>query len=643
MAANLLQVVDRETRSRILFDLNDLDAENSTDYGGVATELLGNPDWGSARYSFDRFEPPSRDGGRTVFGAARPTEATLRVRIVATEYDTLYEAVGALSSLLASGCTLKWVPAGSAYPRYVDIEPTQTPALLDGRDRGLYEVTRQFATNAGVELKLYRQPYFEGGLLDPTTNRIGANSTLLLDTLDNTDTVPDYWQWTDDSDISDAGVVSDQEAFGFTIATDGAVELLQSGESATITTDSTYAFSIYAKIAGGTTAYAKAAIQFKDNVAADVGALNEGTLTQLTTGWQRLTVTGLASDGDEDYAEWGIVFDNTDAAPVTVYIRFAQFEEADAPTRFVVAPELVDQDPAGYSGRGLPVWIWGDAPTPVNTLVTADDDAQQFLWAGTAGRDYQGQGSLTAWINGGRYIQCEDGTNGTDTADRTDAAASPQTGTSARRTTFSTEAMSPRVTISTSDEDQLACLQGREWLMKVRVKPSADDVFTIRVDATWGGSFDAPASSYVATVTGDGSGNWTEVPVGVVGFPDILSGGLQIICNAAGTSATTLDWDLLEFLPLSSAMVDLGQEISAAGYSFYTDPDEPTLAALDDTGLVALTAGISIHGPVPFVARCGLNAAYVAVLSEPGTGTHGASDITSVITAQFPYRPRFHG
>lgn len=632
MSDSSLRVVDRETRTRVLFDLTDLLAENTSEYGGVTTELLGDPDWGAPRYDRRRFKPTSRDGIRTTYVSAVDREVTLKVRFTAPDYDSLALGVGRLSRYLQAGCTLEWTPAGSAYTRYLDVEPSDSPALLDGRELGLFEVLRLFQTNSGVTLKLICQPYFEGAELDPETNLL-PNSTLLLD-FDTTDTEPDSWAWGAEVPAT-GGIDPDEEAFSAEIDGDTDAELSARSAAASVTTDESYVFAFDVKVAGGTTAYAQAGLEFYDSGDVIVGSRAEGELTQLTTQWQRIYVAAVASDGDEDYVWAYLMFSNTDSSPVTVFARNAQLENDTAPTLFVTAPQDIYSDPA-FSGRIAPLFIHGDVPTPIRPTVASGASEEQFCWIASLGRDYTGQGSLTTYVNAAKVAQAEDGTNGTDTADATVAEASPQTGTSAARTTFSTTTMEPRVTWDLTDN--LAGLQGREWLLIARVKPGASNVHSLRIDVGWGGAYDAPASAFVATFTGSTSGDWCEVPCGIVGFPNSLAAGLHIVANATGDAADVLDWDCLLFVPTNAGLLDLGQEID--GYSFHADPEELLIGAVDDEGAVVLDAGTSIEGPVPSVVRPEFNAVYIAAL-ESTDGTRGTSDITSVWRFKAPYRPRY--
>jgi hypothetical protein len=187
-----LQIVDADLTT-VLFDLYDPTAANSTEYGSVQTYMLHNPSWGVPTQTFDRFKAPGHPVGRTTFADADLTTCAIPIRIKASSYDNLTKAVGRLSQLLSSGCVIKWVPDGSTdAARYADIEPTDAPAIIDGRPQALYEVLRLFDTPKGVTLALVRQPWFRGAALSPALNVL-ANPTMTRDS--NDDGLPDSWVW----------------------------------------------------------------------------------------------------------------------------------------------------------------------------------------------------------------------------------------------------------------------------------------------------------------------------------------------------------------------------------------------------------------------------------------------------------------
>ncbi len=187
--ASVLQIVDPSDTSQIWFDLYDEDGSNNAAYGSVQTYLLHDPNWGAARLDAQRFESDA-DGGQTPFSRYGLVDCSLNVRFRATSYDNLAAGVNRLSFLLSQGCTLKWVPNGSSVTKYVDIEPSQTPALVDGRELSLYQLTSLFDLPEGVTLSLTRQPFFYQAELDPTVNVL-ENPTLLVD--QDGDGFPDSW------------------------------------------------------------------------------------------------------------------------------------------------------------------------------------------------------------------------------------------------------------------------------------------------------------------------------------------------------------------------------------------------------------------------------------------------------------------
>ena len=190
MTATTLQIVRPNDTSVVLWDLNDPTGVNSGEYGGVTTGLRADPNFNAPRWDFDRFEAPGITGGTTTFQRAGLKEMSLAVVIKATSYDNLTTGVGRLADLLSNGCVMKWIPDGSSVTRYIDVEPSPSPVLLDGREMGLWDARVHNMSAEGINLSLTVQPFMRGAALDPAVNLL-TNGTMIRDSDDNG--TPDGW------------------------------------------------------------------------------------------------------------------------------------------------------------------------------------------------------------------------------------------------------------------------------------------------------------------------------------------------------------------------------------------------------------------------------------------------------------------
>ncbi len=213
--ASTFAVVDPNSLSTTLFDMNGSYTDPASG-ATVTTAILHDPDFGvpalDARREFDSeadvgvVSPPRRS----------LAECRIRVRMHATSADILRRTVETLANFLAGGCVMKWVPDGSSETRYIDVEPSVTPALIDGRELAMYEVTQLFDTPYGVPLVFNRHPFMRSDRLNPATNQL-VNPTMLRDS--NQDGKPD--SWADVGNTYTGTIVAAEECFEIAATSSG--------------------------------------------------------------------------------------------------------------------------------------------------------------------------------------------------------------------------------------------------------------------------------------------------------------------------------------------------------------------------------------------------------------------------------------
>lgn len=168
--ATTLQIVDAESLSTVIFDLADPSATNSTFYGSVATYLVQDVDWGAPELRSTTAADAAVPSAFLSFSQQALATVRLRIRISGSSYDNLTKAIGTLAEYLSQGCVMKWVASGSSETRYIDIEPSVTPVLLNGQELALHKAMTLFDTPEGVTLSLKRQPFMRSAGLTPATN-----------------------------------------------------------------------------------------------------------------------------------------------------------------------------------------------------------------------------------------------------------------------------------------------------------------------------------------------------------------------------------------------------------------------------------------------------------------------------------------
>jgi hypothetical protein len=633
---SVLQVVDTDVS--VLFDLN---GTNGPEAGSVTCELLHDPNWSAPDFSFSRFESPRGTGGSTTRVRAGLTQATLPIRFRAASYDELNTAIGRLSLLLAQGCVMRWTPNGSTEVRYADIEPTDTPVVLDGRQLAMYQATSLFDTPTGVTLRLVRQPYFRGGELDPASN-VAPDPLMLKESGFNGGGALDMW--TPSAGFSAHGVTD--EVYHTTLTTDAIALLLGRSHVASIGDSEEWTFSFYARVTSGASdAYAQ--VQPRDSGGSTVGSGwgSSASATALTGSWQRFSTTGTTEASSNDFADLIVGFINGNGA--TVEVRWAQMELTDTPSQFRVGVMGIGNEPItdGITSHGRTVLFYnfGDAPAPVRLKVSGAATGAQLI----AGRWSTG-GVIDALpvlgYAGNSFAQAEDMTPGVDTAvSAAYASTSSGGGNDSQRTTFATH----NNDVVTTDEErikltmsaaQLAAVAGGTFQIWVRVltdNPGAYDfklTHAFRTGDTY--RIAHPRVSWAP----DDPEDWYDVNLGTVAVPSDAASLILEFYAQRTSGSNNLHWDFASWVPTDEAGYYGHDDL---GYTnIETDPERQRVVRVNASGDVE--AYLDAHGPVPFVMPPGLSA--VTLLSGltdlAGVRFKNTNFLTDLV--QFTYSPRYY-
>lgn len=627
--ASTLQIVN--TAGTVLLDLNGV---NGTDAGSATIDLLHNPDWGAAAASPMRFDYSNAPGGTTTSNRAALTPCTLPIRIRASSYDNMATAVGRLSRLLAEPCTIRWVPNGSTRIRYADVEPSQTPALLDGQELALYKVASLFDTPEGVTLSLMRQPYFRGGELDPAVN-ILLNSTLLRDT--DQASRPDSWTLSSATSITNERIHPTESAYEFDIATTATRQLLQVTPTASVASAETWTMSGYARVTDPayTNVEAQAMIEFQTSGGAAVSTAT-GTLVPLTTSWQRLSVSGTAI-ATTSKAQAGIRIDPTSATSAKVQLRFFQFEKAASASTYRNGVESISSLPS--EGRVVYFQNEGDAPAPVQVTYKGTDVAGlNWVYVGVASHD-----GVTAWGNASRF-EAESMTLGADTTATVGGASYSGSGSNRTTSTMATSGLT-LARLSKTITTNMEGLRGQRFAVWARVAhstfASATYTFRLRYAFDSGSAFTDDIQDVNVSM---GGLSLYSVPLGRIYVPSDAT-TLRLAFYADRTSgSSSLFTDYFNLIPT--------QSFSQVGSTTYpldtvyveTDPETPSVRAVAAPNGAGI-ASLQCKGPVPFIAPPGVSGIVVFALAH-NTGTTALSPnyggLTTNTTVQFRYSPRYY-
>jgi hypothetical protein len=584
--ATLLQIVDPNDVSSVLFDLNDQVGANSALYGNVSTFLHDDLDLGV---------PTLRDAtGTAVFNRDARAALKFRMRIKGTSPDNLATAVGRLGDYLAKGCVLKWITNNGTQTRYIDVEPSDTPVLYAGRDLNIWEATVLFDTPQGVTLNLSRLPYLRGDALTASTNKL-VNPTLLRDS--NADGTPESWTKTGTTTLTIAAASESLHS----VASAASSGVWQATGSATASSGQIWTLSADVKVTSGTFVLD---LEFRN--AADA-FLSDLLTTQTATGWKRISGTATAPANTDHIRAWLM----SSGGACTFDVRNVQLEIASTASPFRVTAQTLNIDPAtaGFS-KMMPIYNPGTTEAPC-VITTAFPDASTSVEA----LDYflattdniPGNHRLADYLNGPYFAQAEANGNGwtltagvdTTLAGVADATASPGSGTSAARITHSTDPTTYNKRITFTRTTLLDSLRGTHRVF-VRVKPASTSKFRLQLNWSAGTATSESNDEFVLDQTNDSVPVWALCDLGTIEVPDSIAitlGSLTLELSTRmglGLAAVNLDVDYLMLVPQAdvASVLFADAETSVTSITDGADGQVPKdLGAGDPTWVTG-----SVHG-----------------------------------------------
>jgi len=338
---------------------------------------------------------------------------------------------------------------------------------------------------------------------------------------------------------------------------------------------------------------------------------------------------------------------NTGAGTATYQVRRAKIELAAAATHFHTGQETVSVDPAGINGRIYPVYISGDAPTPVTLQVTAGTDSVSAVLIAVISADgVTGAGSLSEYLNTRKLVQLEGGTLGTDATLVADAGASGS-GNNTVNVSYGTTSIATRINVGVTT--LLGSLQGKSFDVYVRASHTvASTTSTLSLSTRYEGVANLAAEVRSADVTFASNASmanvYKDIKLGTITLPPLSYGGLRLHVLAARTVGTgALRLDALTLVPADDAVSLLNVTSgywAATGESFYSDPELEFVEKLG-TDDAYQRAGVTLKGPQPVTLQPGLNLLYMAVMGLVGS-TMEVSILAQTATVRHRYKPRYY-
>jgi len=587
--ASTLQVVDVDTESTVLFDLNDPTGANSALYGGISTRLVADVDFGAPVLSNQ--EAGAETPRSVAFNRLARRRMRFRVIMLGTSFDNLRRAVATLSRYLADGACFRWIADGSTDRLFIDADPSTAPALLAGQEASLIEATRFFQTNEGVEIELSTLPYLRGDGLAPTLNRL-QNPTALIDT--NDDGTPNSWTKTASGTPT---VASATDSLHF-VAGGAAQGLFQGTPAASAAVGQVWTVSAEVQVASGTVA-----LILDWRTAADA-TISSVTTTQGVGGWVRIAATGTAP-ATTDHVRFRI---ESSGAASTFDFRNAQAEQSSSASLFRVAAETLGSDPASTTLPLLiPVYNPGTAPAPCIldvALPDANTAGVEMDYARLSNEGVMGRNRLADFLNGPNYLQGETtaegwswavGTDSSSVADASSGVGLGASGGNVLRVTHATDPTTSKVRATWTRSTRMDCLRGR-WVVIARCKAAAARLYHLQL--VWGPGSSPQYSNDEVDHDATLPASYVYVPVnlGEIEFPEELSVALGTITLQLWTrldsgTAANLDVDALWLIPATdtaAATLPDGSTQTVNGAALGTPKD---LGAADPTWTAPTYAG----------------------------------------------------
>ncbi len=426
---------------------------------------------------------------------------------------------------------------------FIDNEPTAAIPLLGEEVEDTFRLLGSGQYPEGLLIPLLRQPYLRLGELLASVNKL-LNATLAAD--QDANGRPDSFAWDSAADISNESINAANECYQFDIATASARNLQQGSVAAAV--GQVWAGSFYAA-SPGAGAKCQVVVEFLDGTPAVIGT-TPGVLTTLTSTFQRLTVISAAAPAGTATVRINLRVDNDDATSRTIRWRDAQLEQGSPVTRFRAGEQSVSMNPvdttAGRLGRVLPIFVQGNASSPLRIKVKGDAGAaiERVLFALRSNDGVVGHRSITDLLNTRKVMQCEGGTLSNNTAAADDANGSPTVGNDVAEVDFVADTtptvMKKRVRLSLTT--LLDSLRG-EFDLYLRMRATAAGKYTVK--GIWAPStIDPPAEAFepvVHDVTNATAFGFVEVKLGRIKMPketEVSLAGLILEIHAKRNSGT---------------------------------------------------------------------------------------------------------
>lgn len=507
-----------------------------------------------------------------------------RLRAKHTTIDDLVSLVQSLHTELDRFGVMEWKPDSASPSRYIDYVPSSLPQLFRGQHLAMRKIATLLDDIDGLPVTVWRQPYLYGPLLTSDTN-ILANATLHRDV--NNDGTPNGWAWDSVGSISAQAISDAVRAYSFTIATTDTRNLQQTTPAASVGNSQGWSLSFYIKAAAAGVVRVRAVYQPLTSGGLANGAEIVSSQVAVTTGWQRITVSGTTPAASTDKARIDIRFENAAATATVVYLRDVQFERAAAASTFVAGTETVPNDPASGMGRVVYVVNPGNAPTPARVDLTMDTGSK-VVQARIARRAV---GNLGALANQQWFGQAESATLANQTASAADANAS---GGNVARTDFDT----PSALDYLLERWQVTVTPFEPGTYRVfaRVKGAAGKKY--RLQLRWAAAnVSVPMASneeVVYDLTAVASSHYTVVDLGTVTVPAGVSAAtyLRLFFYAACDTSPSgdLDWDFWCAVPAGNSQALFGDQLVVVSTRGWRDSEGDAVTVWKGKDLVTATS-----------------------------------------------------
>lgn len=353
----------------------DFHGTNGTDLGGLIVSLRDT--------AFDLTNPPetervlfesSSPGGALAFRRHALVESSFMVNISATTQANLLTGIGKIGQYLQAAAreswALKWQPDGASEARYYDLVDADLPLLMTGEDgRGYFAYTR--FEGRDIPITVIRQPYARGASISSDVNILKDGALLKVNAVAN-------WALDSGADITGQPHDAAQEALQFDIATTGTRNFQQTTAVGTFAAGDVTTFQYRARAVSGSGARVRAVVRYQTSAAVDLGSEQASGQTVLTSEFQTIQVTTSAAPATTSRAKVMIRFENVDASSYRVQLKHAQAAKEATASLFREGTETASNNPtlASTTGRIIPVYVHGTAPTPAAIKITGDSGAQ---------------------------------------------------------------------------------------------------------------------------------------------------------------------------------------------------------------------------------------------------------------------------